>query len=228
MEANLPARRGFPYSNWGAGAAVLGLFVALCVPLFLAAPIAVITGSTAAHPNTTASVTLQFLSEFAFFGAALVVASLQGGSRRDAFNRLGVRRAPPSALKWMGAAVGVYILITIAYVGLIGEPHEKNIAEDLGPAPVQILLIAVVAPISEETCFRGMLFGGLRRRLPRLGAALISGAIFGILHAFNGIEVVPVLTCFGVILALLYERTGSIVPGILLHMLNNSIALLGT
>ena len=28
-------------------------------------------------------------------------------------------------------------------------------------------------------------------------------------------------------LALLYERTGSIVPGILLHMLNNSIALLG-
>ena len=38
---------------------------------------------------------------------------------------------------------------------------------------------------------------------------------------------VPPLIAFGVILALLYEKTGSIVPGILLHMLNNSVALLG-
>ena len=37
----------------------------------------------------------------------------------------------------------------------------------------------------------------------------------------------PPLIAFGFILALLYERTGSIVPGILLHMLNNSVALLG-
>ncbi len=38
---------------------------------------------------------------------------------------------------------------------------------------------------------------------------------------------VPVLVAFGFILALLYEKTGSIWPGILLHMLNNSVALLG-
>ena len=36
----------------------------------------------------------------------------------------------------------------------------------------------------------------------------------------------PPLIAFGFILALLYERTGSIVPGILLHMLNNTVALL--
>ena len=36
----------------------------------------------------------------------------------------------------------------------------------------------------------------------------------------------PPLIAFGFMLALLYERTGSIVPGILLHMLNNSVALL--
>ena len=36
----------------------------------------------------------------------------------------------------------------------------------------------------------------------------------------------PPLMVFGFLLALLYERTGSIVPGILLHMLNNSVALL--
>jgi membrane protease YdiL (CAAX protease family) len=38
---------------------------------------------------------------------------------------------------------------------------------------------------------------------------------------------VPPLIFFGFVLALLYERTGSIVPCIILHMLNNSVALLG-
>ena len=37
----------------------------------------------------------------------------------------------------------------------------------------------------------------------------------------------PPLIAFGFVLGLLYEKTGSIVPGILLHMLNNSVALLG-
>ena len=85
----------------------------------------------------------------------------------------------------------------------------------------------IAAPICEEVCFRGMLFGGLREKLPRIGAALLSGLIFGGLHAITGISAVPPLILFGFLLALLYEKTGSIVPGILLHMLNNSVALLG-
>ena len=57
-----------------------------------------------------------------------------------------------------------------------------------------------------------MLFGGLRERLPFWAAALISGAIFGALHATTGISAVPPLMIFGFLLALLYEKTGSIVP----------------
>ena len=100
-------------------------------------------------------------------------------------------------------------------------------AEAFGPLAVQIVLIVIAAPISEELCFRGMLYGGLRERLPRYPAALITGLIFGGLHATTGISAVPPLIVFGFLLALLYERTGSIVPGILLHTINNSIALLG-
>ena len=70
-----------------------------------------------------------------------------------------------------------------------------------------------------------MLFGGLREKLPRIAAALICGLIFGALHALTGITAVPPLIVFGFLLALLYERTGSIMPGILLHMLNNIVAL---
>ncbi len=111
-------------------------------------------------------------------------------------------------------------------MAIVGEPEQEDIAEAFGAVPVQILLIVIAAPISEEICFRGMLFGGLRERLPRWAAALISAAIFGALHALTGISAVPPLIAFGFILALLYEKTGSIVPGIILHMLNNSVALL--
>ena len=99
-------------------------------------------------------------------------------------------------------------------------------AEGFGALPVQIVLIVFLASISEEICFRGMLFGGLRERYARIPAALLAGAVFGGLHALTGVTAVPPLIAFGFVLCLLYEKTGSIVPGILLHMLNNSVALL--
>ena len=127
----------------------------------------------------------------------------------------------------MGATVGAYLTFAAIYVAILGEPQQDDIAEELGPVPFQILLIVIAAPIGEELCFRGMLFGGLREKMPGWAAALISAAIFGGLHAVTGIEAVPVLIFLGFALALLYEKTGSIVPGILLHALNNSVALLG-
>lgn len=127
----------------------------------------------------------------------------------------------------MAAAVGAYVVFAAVYTAVFGAPHQEDFVDKLGPLPVQALLIVVTAPICEETCFRGMLFGGLRERLPRLAAALISGLIFGGLHVTSGASAVPPLIFFGFVLALLYEKTGSIVPGILLHMLNNSVALLG-
>ena len=125
----------------------------------------------------------------------------------------------------MALAFVLYLAFTVFYSVVITEPKQKDIAESFGPTVLQILLIVIAAPVTEEVCFRGMLFGGLREKLPRIGAALICGLIFGALHAITGISAVPPLIVFGFLLALLYERTGSILPGILLHMLNNIVAL---
>lgn len=150
------------------------------------------------------------------------------GSRSlgESLRRLGLRAFQPSAFKWMALAVGAYLLFAILYAALVLEPEQEDIADGFGPIPVQVLLIVFAAPLSEELCFRGMLFGGLRERLPRVPAALAAGTVFGLLHAFTGISAVPPLIALGFIFCLLYEQTGSIVPGILLHMLNNSVALL--
>jgi uncharacterized protein len=220
--------RPFPYSNWGPLLALLGVFMALGVGVVIGIPAAIAGHKENGDLTTFGNVAVQLATALGFLLAPMALAALRGAaSLGEILARLGVRRFRPSALKWMAAAVGAYLLFAFAYSLVVGEPHQEDIAEKLGTVPVQILLIVVAAPISEEVCFRGMLFGGLRERLPRLGAALLSGLIFGGLHALTGITAVPPLIAFGFVLALLYEKTGSIVPGIVLHMLNNSVALLG-
>ncbi|HVW48116.1 MAG TPA: CPBP family glutamic-type intramembrane protease [Solirubrobacterales bacterium] len=178
--------------------------------------------------STLGNVISQIGTELGFLLVPMALASMRGAKGlRRILERLGFRAFSPSAFGWMALAFALYLAFTILYSVVITEPKQKDIAESFGPTVLQILLIVIAAPIAEETCFRGMLFAGLREKLPRLGAALICGLIFGALHALTGITAVPPLIVFGFLLALLYERTGSIIPGILLHMINNSIALLG-
>lgn len=218
----------FPYANWGAGTALLGVILALGTGIVLGVP-AVIAGQEDDGDLTTlGNIGVQLATALAFLMVPMAIAAQRGAKGLpEILRRLGVRRFRPSALKWMAAAIGAYLLFAIFYSLLIVEPKQEDIAEGFGSVPVQFLLIVIAAPIGEEVCFRGMLYGGLRNRLPRLAAALAAGLVFGALHALTGVTAVPPLIAFGVILSLLYEKTGSIVPGILLHMLNNSVALLG-
>lgn len=220
-------RPSFPYSNWGPGMAIAALLVALSAQVFLAVPIAIVDGTSGEDFSTGASIVLQLLGAATFVLAPLAVASMRGADLALALWRLGLQRFRRSAWLWMLAAIGAYLVFAAIYVAIVGEPEQDDIADAFGPWPMQILLIVFAAAISEEICFRGMLFGGLRERLPLWAAGLISAAIFGGLHAFTGPTAVPPLIVFGFILCLLYEKTGSIVPGIVLHMLNNSVALIG-
>jgi membrane protease YdiL (CAAX protease family) len=232
MEANLAAEPvdrapgSFPYANWGPALAVGGVLIALGTGIVLGIPAAVI-GQEDGELTTFGNVGLQLATALGFLMVPMAIAAQRGAAGLgEILRRLGVRGFRPSALKWMAAAIGAYLLFAILYASLIVEPKQEDIAEGFGALPVQILLIVVLAPISEEVCFRGMLFGGLRERLPRYAAAFVSALIFGGLHALTGITAVPPLIVFGFVLALLFEKTGSVVPAILLHMLNNSLALL--
>jgi uncharacterized protein len=234
MEANLavegvaPQPQRFPYSNWGPWVALLGVFLALGTGVVMGIPAAIIGNKPGNELTTFGNVGVQLATAIGFLLVPMAIAAQRGAATmREVFLRLGLRRFRPSAAaKWIPAAIGAYLLFAFLYSALVVQPHQDDIADGFGPIPIQILLIAIAAPISEEVCFRGMLFGGLRERLPRLAAALLTGLIFGGLHALTGVTAVPPLIFFGLVLALLYEKTGSIWPCILLHMLNNSVALL--
>lgn len=204
------------------------MLLALGTGIVLSVPVAIVDKPPSGEDlSDAANALVQLATALGFLLVPIAIAAGRGATARQALSQLGLRRFRPSAIKWMFAAIGAYLLFAIAYTAIVGAPEQKDIADEFGTVPMQILLIVIAAPISEEVCFRGMLFGGLRERWPRIAAALLSGLIFGALHAFTGLSAVPPLIAFGFILALLYEKTGSIMPGILLHMLNNSVALLG-
>ena len=88
-----------------------------------------------------------------------------------------------------------------------------------------IISITIMAPLVEELLFRGAIQGYmLRKGMKPLNAILIASAIFGIVH-MNPIQI-PFAFAIGLIFGWLYYRTGSVVPGIVGHFINNSIACL--
>jgi uncharacterized protein len=205
------------------------VLLALGTGIVLGIPAIIVDSPGEGDLSTSASVVVQLATALAFLLVPMAIAARWGApSLGEILRRLGVRGfRPGNALKWMAASIGAYLVFAALYAGIFGVPEQEDIAEGFGALPVQILLIVIAAPISEEICFRGMLFGGLRNHMPRIAAAFVAALIFGGLHALTGLSAVPPLIAFGFILCLLYEKTGSIVPGIVLHMLNNSVALIG-
>jgi membrane protease YdiL (CAAX protease family) len=92
-------------------------------------------------------------------------------------------------------------------------------------AAVVLLDACVFAPVLEEIVFRGLLFGALRTRLAFAPAALGSAAVFAAAHGYGVIGFASVLVS-GVIWAWAYERTRSLLPGMIAHGANNVAASL--
>lgn len=84
---------------------------------------------------------------------------------------------------------------------------------------------AIAAPVVEEFLFRGLLYPLLRGRLQIVAAVVVSAFIFAFLHFL--VPLIPALLVMGVVLAILTERYDSILPSVVVHALNNGVALIG-
>ena len=81
------------------------------------------------------------------------------------------------------------------------------------------LFVALIGPVIEEIFFRGFTYTAFRKRWGPRWAALGSAAVFALLH-LNLIAFIPIFI-LGVFLATLYEKTGSLVPSMTVHMTHN-------
>ena len=139
------------------------------------------------------------------------------------------------ALGWSALGFVSFFVLSAIYSVALGMDEEQTTLDDLGADEstlslvIAAALVIVIAPVVEEFFFRGFFYRSLRGSLPAWGAALITGGVFGLVHLPTGAAAVPPLIVFGVILCLLYERTGSLYAPIALHAFNNTLSfLIGT
>lgn len=87
-----------------------------------------------------------------------------------------------------------------------------------------ILTLTVLAPVLEEMIFRGAILESVRAKKGTAAAILISAAVFGVIHLIPQ----QVVNAFfiGLILGYIYIKTGSLVPVIIIHALNNGLAFI--
>jgi membrane protease YdiL (CAAX protease family) len=204
----------YPTVPWGArdvwlGLAVLGLSAAAIVPLAILG----LSRSLELNPGLAIS-----LGELILLVPVWLLAIRKYGVGWDAFG-LGCGMVLLSL---------VFNLVYGLFLGLFG----LRIQPDLAPLFAQLsspwlLLIggAIVAPVVEEIFFRGFVFAGLRPQYGWQRAAVISSALFSVIHLIPT-AVIPIFI-LGYIFAYLYQRSGSIWPAIVMHAATNALALGG-
>jgi uncharacterized protein len=143
----------------------------------------------------------------------------------------------PRALLWTTALLVGMGTATDLALGLLSEAANMSahwtewFDEDLawgGPLVTGASLLGTVlfAPVFEEIVFRGLLYATLRRRLAWPLAATLSAGIFAIAHGYGAAGFGSVFIS-GLLWAIAYERTGSLLPNMAAHVLNNVAAALG-
>ena len=126
------------------------------------------------------------------------------------------------AASYLFFEASLYILIDIVHL----FPKESKELHEAGQhisGIAGILSFCIFGPIAEEICFRGILLGGLlKMRCRPWIAILITALAFSLVHGYSAKLVGTLL--FGIIVGWLYWRTGSIIPCLIIHIVNNSIA----
>ena len=172
------------------------------------------------------------VQDVGFVLVALFFAHL--GRRRVAAWQFGLRPTPLwRAVRLVALTLVGFLIFSVVWALALNTGKEK-LLEQLGAGQNAALLVlsagltCVVAPICEEFFFRGYIFTALRNWRGTWPAAVITGLLFGGVHAGSApaVDLVP-LAVLGFALCLLYRYTGSLYPCIAVHSLNNSIAFGG-
>jgi len=82
------------------------------------------------------------------------------------------------------------------------------------------IFVTIVGPIFEEIFFRGFVYSAFKKKIGVLGAIFTSSLLFSLLHT-NVIGLLPIMV-LGILLTYLYERTGSLIPSIVVHIIHNT------
>jgi uncharacterized protein len=218
--------------RWPAWYAGAGFLVALIGTLIAVGVVAAATGSGSDDEDPAFTIIATLMQSLIFIGTAVLFASF---TRKPKPWQFGLRRAPFwPAVGWAALGMVSFYVLAAVYTALVSPDAEQTVAQDLGADEGTFGLIAAgfmvicIAPFAEEFFFRGFFYRALRSKYSVIVAALIDGALFGVIHYdFSGADallILPPLAVLGFMFCLVYEKTGSLWPVIGLHAFNNAIA----
>ena len=228
----LPGRPRTPFDavTWGWRQSALGLLVA-------AAPVVALTllsfATDGADTDVTVSPTLQValvavavtlvIDGWYLFAAWLFSLRIS----RSGLRAWGFRRPRLRILWTVPLGLAAVYAVSIGY-NLVVQTGEQEILQSFPRSAAGgllfVLLACVIAPLFEETFFRGFLFQGFARSWGAIVGAIVSAGVFSLSH--QQLDIFVPLFALGLALAWVYHATRSIWGSISLHAVYNGIAVL--
>jgi membrane protease YdiL (CAAX protease family) len=234
---------GRPRSTWGWWEGVGVYLIAFLAAGFAQIPILVLLGETTVNGAIGQTEILATI-----VGDVVMVGVLVFWLRRWHPEWRAAMVLPPAQDRiWrdllFGAIGGVILvpavsLVSVVVAALFREAvgHDVTVPEQVAPGlsllakGVLVVLAVVIAPISEELFFRGVLFRTVRDRHGFWVAALASALPFGLVHyvpspAIDALVLQITMVFTGLGLAWIYERRGTLVAPTAAHMVFNIVGL---
>lgn len=190
---------------------------------------------------STAKSIVVLLSQALLDGGAILYLYLMVIGRTSApfWPTIGWRRLSSSAGSFRATALqylsgGAVLAVVVSFSSAFLNSKESLPIEELLKARVSMLLFAVlgvlVAPLVEETIFRGFLYPIIARRTGVAAGIAITGILFGMLHAvqlWGGWGQIALLMMVGIVLTWVRARTGTVAASYFVHLGYNGLQLLG-
>ena len=138
-----------------------------------------------------------------------------------------IQQMPKTIIFLLAFIVGLFQTIPIsALESFMDLPDylEQDFV-DLAHNPIGILMLCIIAPIAEEYLFRGLMMRKmLRWNISPWYAIIGSSIMFGLIH-LNPAQI-PGPIILGIVMAWMCYRTKSLIPGIIIHITNNTLCLI--
>lgn len=182
------------------------------------------------------SVTANFIyySAARLAGFALIVTFIR--RRKISLRQFGFKKFKPvqavglllvSSAILIVAIVGIYSIVDRLIPGVNLEQSQENVfGSPRGPIEIGLsfLALVVIAPIVEESIFRGLMLPAFARSFGKVAAVFITALLFGAIHWQLNVGIVTFF--MGLLMGWMYYKTRSLVPGILFHSLKNLVAFI--
>jgi membrane protease YdiL (CAAX protease family) len=228
---------------WPTLLVAVGALLAVFVPSIVYLGIALTLGAirvAPGHPERIPPVHLIAAQIVAYVPLAIYLLIALPKIAHRSLHDLGIR-VPTLAELGYGAlgTIAMFVVVSTASLAIEAVTHfhdtEAAVAllKALNGAPEKIAFVVmavVLAPLVEELAFRVFAFNAFESRTSVGIAAVLSGLVFGLVHAFGSppsqlLTVAIPLALGGIVLALVYARTRCYWSNVVTHALFNSISV---